>query len=185
MKSQTQVGPGQHKTDFHVLEVPATFNLLSGRPWLHQVKAVSSTLHQMVKYPHGKGVAIVFGNLSIHPPPESATPVLEIEHGMKDVFLSGFTLAEARVVQNILAINEGVYVSAQSVYLMNKPQHIPGMGLGKSGRKGSAALAEVPHNPHTFGLGYLPTKEDWVRKGREIVGRARAKKVGKPFELMH
>ena len=89
------------------------------------------------------------------------------------------------MVQNIMAVNEGVYVSAQSVYLMNKLQHIPGMGLGKSGRKGVAALAEVPHNPHTFGLGYMPTKEDRIRKGKEMAGRARAKKAGKPFELMH
>ena len=74
---RTQVGLGQHDIDFHVLDVPATFNLLLGRPWLHQVKAVSSTLHQMLKYPHGKGVAIVFGNSSIHPPPEVSTPVLE------------------------------------------------------------------------------------------------------------
>ena len=185
MKIQTKVGQGQHEIDFHILEVPATFNLLLGRPWLHQVKAVSSPLHQMVKYPHGKGVAIVFGNSSIHPPPEVSTLVLEIEHGMEDVFLSGFTLAEARVVQNILAVIEGVYVSAQSIYLMNKLQHIPGMGLGKSGRKGVAALAEVPHNPHTLGSGYLSTKEDWIRKGKEMAGRARAKKAGKPYELMH
>ena len=113
-----------------------------------------------MKYPHRKGVAIVFVNSSIHPPLEVSTPVLEIEHGMEVVVLSGFTLAEARVVQNILAVNEGVYVSAQSVYLMNKLQHIPEMGLGKSGRKGVAALAEVPHNPHTFGLRYLPSKEN-------------------------
>ena len=74
----------------------------------------------MLKYPHGKGVAIVFGNSSIHPPPEVSTPVLEIEYGTVDVFLSRFTLAAARVVQNILAVDEGLYVSAQSMYLMNK-----------------------------------------------------------------
>ena len=112
VKIQTQVGPGQHEIDFHVLDIPATFNLLLGRPWLHQVKAISSTLHQMLKYPHGKGVAIVFGNSSIHPPPEVSTSILEIEHGTKDVFLSGFTLAEAWVVQHIFAIDEGLYVSA-------------------------------------------------------------------------
>ena len=65
-------------------------------------------------------------------PPEVSTPVLEIEHGVEDVFISGFTLAEARVVQNIMAANEGIYVSAQAVYLMNKLQHIPRMGLGRS-----------------------------------------------------
>ena len=96
----------------------------------------------------------------MHLPPEVSTLVLEIKHGEEDVFLSGFTLAEARVVQDILAIDEGLYVSAQLVYLVNKLQHLPGMGLGKSSRKGVTAMAEVPHNPHTFGLGYTPTKED-------------------------
>ena len=86
----------------------------------------------MLKYPHRKGVAIVFGNSSIHPPPEVSTPVLEIEHGTEDVFLSGFTLAEARVVQNIMAVNEGMYVSAHSAYLMIKLQLIPVLGLGRS-----------------------------------------------------
>ena len=105
-------------------------------------------------------VATVFGNSSIHPPAEVTTPVLEINHGDQDVFLLGFILAEARVVQTILVANEGMYISAQSIYFMNKLQHIPGMGLEKSGQKGVAALAEVPHNPHVFGLGYVPTKED-------------------------
>ena len=98
VRIKTQVGLGQQDVEFHVLDVPATFNLLLGRPWLHQVKVFSSTLHQMLKYPHGKRVAIVFGNSSMHPPPEVTTPMLEIVHGEDDVFLSGFTLAEARVV---------------------------------------------------------------------------------------
>lgn len=99
-------------------------------------------------------------------------------HGKEDVFLSGFTLTKARVVQDMLVVDEeGLYVSAQSVYLMNKLQHVPGMGLGRSGQKGVAALAEVPHNPYTFGLGYTPTKEDSVRKGKEMAGRAKAKQA--------
>lgn len=68
---------------------------------------------------------------------------------------------------------------------MNKLQHIPRMGLVRSGRKGITVSVEVSHNPHTFGLGYLPTKEDWVRKGKEMARRARAKKTGKPYELVH
>ena len=112
----------------------------------------------MIKYHYVKGVAIVFGNSSIHPLPEVTTPVLEIDHGEEDVFLSGFTQAEARAVQNILVVDKGLYVSAQSIYFMNKLQHMPGMGLEKSGRKGITALANMPHNPHAFGLGYTPTK---------------------------
>lgn len=181
---RVQVDPAQQDIEFYVLDVLATFNLLLGRSWLHQVKTVSSTLHQILKYPHGKGVAIVFGNSSIHPLPE-VTPVLEIVHGEEDVFVFRFTLAEARAVQTILAADEGLYVSAQSIYFMNKLQHMPRMGLERSGLKGSTTLADVPHNPHAFGLGYTPTKEDWVRKGKEMADRTRAKQIRKRYELVH
>ncbi|XP_028061194.1 uncharacterized protein LOC114264697 [Camellia sinensis] len=93
VKVQVQVGPSEHEIEFHELDVPATFNLLPGRPWLHYMKVVSSTLHEMLKY----GVATVFENSSIHPLPEVTTPFLEINHGDKDVFFSRFTLAEAQV----------------------------------------------------------------------------------------
>ncbi|KAF5934632.1 hypothetical protein HYC85_030803 [Camellia sinensis] len=156
----------------------------SRRSWLHQVKAVSSTLHQMLKYHHGKVVAIVLGNSSVHPLPEVTTLVLEIVHGKEDVFFSRFTLAEARAVQPILAADEGLYVSAQSIYFMNKLQHMTGMGLGRSGQKDVTVLADVPHNLHAFGLGYTPTKEDWVKKGKEMVSRARAKQTWKHYELV-
>lgn len=66
----------------------------------------------MLKYYLGKEGAIVFENSSIHPPPVVTTLVLEIVHGDEDVFLSSFTLAEAWMVQDILAINEGLYVNA-------------------------------------------------------------------------
>ncbi|CAL5426627.1 unnamed protein product [Camellia sinensis] len=101
---KVQASSAQQDIEFHVLDVLTTFNLLHGQPWLHQMKVVSFTLHQMLKYPHGKGVAIVFENSYIHPPLEVTTPVLEIVHGEEDVFLSGFTLAKARVVQNIFTV---------------------------------------------------------------------------------
>lgn len=88
-------------------------------------------------------------------------------------------------MQTILAPDESLYVSAQSIYFMNKLQHVLGMGLGKRGRKGVRALANVPHNPHAFGLSYMPTKEDCVRKGKEMAGRAKAKQIRKCYELVH
>lgn len=78
-----------------------------------------------------------------------------------------------------------MYVSAQSVYFMNKLRYVLGIRLEKSGRKGVATLAEVPHNPYAFGLGYVPTREDWIRKGEEMRGRAMAKRAGKQYELVH
>ena len=46
-----RTGNVEKKTKFHVIDIPASFNLLLGRPWLHSLKAVSSTLHQKAKMP--------------------------------------------------------------------------------------------------------------------------------------
>ncbi|GMP68869.1 hypothetical protein CsSME_00028331 [Camellia sinensis var. sinensis] len=98
VKVQISIGPSKHEAKFHVMDVPATFNLLLGQPWLHQMKAVSSIVHQLVKCPYDGGIATVFANSPILPPPKATTPVLEINHGEEDVFLFRFTLAKAQLV---------------------------------------------------------------------------------------
>lgn len=47
------LGDVSMKVDFYVMDIAATFNLLLGISWIHEVKGVSSTLHQMIKFPHG------------------------------------------------------------------------------------------------------------------------------------
>ena len=37
---------------FQVLRIPASFNLLLGRPWIHRVGAIPSSRHQKVKFIH-------------------------------------------------------------------------------------------------------------------------------------
>lgn len=51
----------------------------------------------------------------IHPfvlPSEVTMPLLEIQHGEEDMFLSRVTLAEAQLVQTLMAEDEGLHVSA-------------------------------------------------------------------------
>lgn len=40
---------------FLVVDVPSPYNAIMGRPWLHQLRAVSSTLHQVLKFPNKEG----------------------------------------------------------------------------------------------------------------------------------
>ncbi|KAL7181327.1 hypothetical protein ACSBR1_040249 [Camellia fascicularis] len=143
------------------------------------MKVVSSMVHQLVKYPFKDVIAIVYDNSAIYPPQGTTAPLLEIIHEEENVFLSGFSLAEARLVQTIMAEDDGNYVSTQSIYMMNKQGHIPGSGLERSGRWGGTVAKEVSHNPHAFGLGYKPIIADWQRKGEELRGRLKAKKPGR------
>ncbi|XP_060183169.1 uncharacterized protein LOC132613135 [Lycium barbarum] len=53
-------GVFQH-TKFYVIDEEMRYNALLGRPWLHIMRAVLSTLHQMLKFPTLEGVKIIHG----------------------------------------------------------------------------------------------------------------------------
>jgi len=50
------------EVDFIVVDVFLPYMVIMGRPWLHALGAVSSTLHQKVKYPSGGKVVEIVGN---------------------------------------------------------------------------------------------------------------------------
>ena len=48
-----QTGADVVEVDFIVVDVFSPYTAIIGRPWLHSLGAVSSILHQKVKYPSG------------------------------------------------------------------------------------------------------------------------------------
>ena len=50
------------EVDFIVVDVFSPYTAIMGRPWLHTLGAVSSTLHQKVKYPFGGQVLEIVGS---------------------------------------------------------------------------------------------------------------------------
>jgi len=49
-------------TKFYVLYVESPHNVILERPWLHVMKVVPSTYHQMVRYPTPTGTADIRGD---------------------------------------------------------------------------------------------------------------------------
>ncbi|XP_059289790.1 uncharacterized protein LOC132043309 [Lycium ferocissimum] len=49
------------QTKFYVTEGDMEYNALLGRPWIHLVRAVPSTMQQMLKFPTPKGIKTVCG----------------------------------------------------------------------------------------------------------------------------
>ncbi|XP_074288725.1 uncharacterized protein LOC141613881 [Silene latifolia] len=45
-----------------IIEGPTTYNVILGRPWIHQMKAVPSTYHQCLKFPTSWGTVTVKGD---------------------------------------------------------------------------------------------------------------------------
>ena len=71
------------KVDFIVVDVFSPYMAIMGRPWLYTLGAVSSTLHQKMKYPSGDQVLEIVGSqtaarqclvVAIQHRPEAETP---------------------------------------------------------------------------------------------------------------
>ena len=45
------IGPRSFMVNFQVIKVDSPYNMLLGRPWLHAVGVVASTLHRRLKFP--------------------------------------------------------------------------------------------------------------------------------------
>ena len=46
-----KVGSQTFASIFYVMDIRPSYSCLLGRPWIHRAEAVTSTLHQMLKYP--------------------------------------------------------------------------------------------------------------------------------------
>ena len=57
-----QTGMDVVEVDFIVVDVFFPYTAIMGRPWLHTLGVVSSTLHQKVKYPSGGQVLEIVGS---------------------------------------------------------------------------------------------------------------------------
>ena len=60
-----QVGTDVVEVDFIVADTFSPYTAIMGRPWLHTLGAVSSILHQKVKYPSGDQVLEIIGSQSM------------------------------------------------------------------------------------------------------------------------
>ena len=65
IKLPMQIGINVVEMDFIVVDVFSPYTAIMGKPWLHTLGAVSSTLHQKVKYPSGDQVLEIVGSQPI------------------------------------------------------------------------------------------------------------------------
>ncbi|XP_070015114.1 uncharacterized protein [Nicotiana sylvestris] len=73
------IGPVEFTMEFQVLDVAVSYNLLLDRPWIHVAKAVSSTLHQMVKFEWDRQENVVHGEDNLCVPGDVIVPFIEFE----------------------------------------------------------------------------------------------------------
>ena len=62
VRLQVQAGAEIVEVDFIVVDAYSPYTAIVARPWLHTLGAVSSTLHQKIKYPSGGRIEEIMGD---------------------------------------------------------------------------------------------------------------------------
>lgn len=115
-------GPVVSDTEFTVMDIPASYELLLGRPWYHPLGAVPSTVHQAIKVPiNGKVETIRASSLS----KDISSTTLEWHSAPQ-----GFQVAMLTVEQDL---NSALpFVNPAVIGMFEKMGFEPGKGLGKT-----------------------------------------------------
>ncbi|PKI73461.1 hypothetical protein CRG98_006148 [Punica granatum] len=137
-----EVGPCSFSVTFRVLDISNAFSLLLGRPWIHSMGAVPSTLHQKLKFIVEEGL-----HHGINRPIEIEEYKNRRGHGFRH---SCHEIIEARRGKHLhrLAahygkINRGIPVLPLS-HFFSGPQHIVGGTLDGPSSDSDDALVDLP-----------------------------------------
>lgn len=98
--------------ELQVIDIASSFNMLLGRPWLHNLGVVASSLHQCVKLKLGDEIIVIHGKL-VMASPKDVPLILEIQHEESNRLLSMFVMD----VIDMVDYGEGVAVPRKESFL--------------------------------------------------------------------
>ncbi|OVA16369.1 hypothetical protein BVC80_1675g22 [Macleaya cordata] len=182
-----QIGWVWTEVHFLVMDIDANFNLLLGRPWLHQNNAIASTVHQKVKFPYKGRIIVIFGDKDevqrrANQKGKNVAPVIEPVR-----VLHNYSEETVNILQEGPLLRERIpsrfdHRNHRVAYFLRKQRFFPGMGLGRY-QQGRTQLVEskTVRPEGTYGLGYHPTEEEISRNQIEKRRKAQAKNRGEPY----
>ena len=183
LNTHVMIGPVRYSILFQVLRIQSSFNLLLGRPWIHEAGVIPSSLHHKVELMH-KGRII-----TIQPDRDvvtSSEPVLHISHSEDDLHLIGFTFDEVQVVgleddsRDLVPMSFDQHNITLVLSMMRGMSYMSGIGLGWR-QQGSCQFTFIVDHDIPYGLGYTPTEDDARHMAQLLRDRVRARLSGVPF----
>ena len=181
---ELMIGPVVFQVLFQILRIPVSFNLLLGRPWIHSVGVIPSSLHLKVKFIHDGQVITISSIGGAH---LTSKPVLEISHRGDDFLMTGFTFDEIQTVEPEDFVRDSVPMSfdqhSSTVVLdmMRSMSYMPILGLGRRQHGRSEFIIVLDHDP-PFGLGFVPIEADFQCMAQLHWERVRSRLHHIPFD---
>ncbi|PKI69603.1 hypothetical protein CRG98_010016 [Punica granatum] len=120
------VGPCSFSVTFQILEIPNAFSLLLGRPWIHAVSAVPSSLHQKLKFFVEGKLITVNGEEDYTVYKETAVPYISTGEDQNLPFHSFDTIS---VIRDYGEVGPS-WTDRMIGKVLLKNDYIPGIGLG-------------------------------------------------------
>ena len=123
------------KVEFRVLNIALCFNMLLGRPWIHDTEAIPSSLYQKVRSPHEGAIVTIYGDTLIVP-----KPIFGINSEKEPLTLDGFEIErpgfETREEEvEKIPMDFASYSNNNVVAMMRKMNYLLGMNLGRTVKK--------------------------------------------------
>ena len=172
------IGPMIKKVEFQVLNIVSCFNMLLGRPWIHDTEVVSSFLYQKVRFPHEGAIVTIYGDTLTVP-----KPIFGINYENEPLTLDGFEIEKpsfGRREEEVerIPMDFAPYSNNNVVTMMRKMNYLPRMNLGKIVKEATAQVSIIPTAKPPFELGYKPTDDDLLEMEVRRMARAKAKAKG-------
>jgi hypothetical protein len=149
------VGPCEFLITFQVMNIQASYSCLLGRPWIHEAGAVTSTLHQKLKFVREGKLVIVNGEEALLVSHLSAFSFISAE-GLDGTSFQGLSIEEKGPNKT-----ETSMASLKDALRVVEKGEDPNWGQ----------LRQLPENKNGTGLGFTPS----TRMGKPGV-------VQRPFE---
>ena len=174
------IGPMVKKVDFQVLNIASCFNILLGRPWIHDTEVVPSSLYQKVWFPHEGAIMTIYGDTLTVP-----KPVYGIDSEKEPLTLDGFEIErlgfekrEGEVEK--IPMDFAPYGNNNVIAIMRRMNYLPRLNLERAVKKPTVPDLAIPIATPPFGLGYKPTNDDLLEMEVIKMAQANAKAKGLP-----
>ena len=163
------IGPMIKKVEFQVLNIASCFNMLLGRPCIHDMEAVPSSLYQKVWFPYEGAIV--------------PKPIFGIDYEKEPLALDGFEIEKPGFEKREegrekIPMDFAPYSNNNVVAMMRRINYLLGMNLRKTIKKPTAQDPIIPIATPPFGLGYKPTNDDLLEVRR--MAWVKAKEKGSP-----
>ncbi|XP_010030851.2 uncharacterized protein LOC104420769 [Eucalyptus grandis] len=177
------IGPITMTQKFQVLDIPSNFSLLLGRPWIHAVGIIPSSLHQMMKLPIDGKIVTIRRERDVETFHNTAIPFIEPEVKGESSYHSFEMVSVTHVpVGSIIRKPRFSEASLMASRELLKNGFAMGKGLGKFAQ-GIIDPIKVVKISKRKGLGYQgDRKGQGNRKGPNIKGKSYQRLLPTPLK---